>query len=358
MCSASSTAIVTGSLGLVGAATVRKLCALGLEVIGTDNDQRRHFFGDAASNAAMQAVLEKHCATYRHRTLDIRDHDAMTALIATLGSNLSVIVHAAAQPSHDWATQDPLTDFAINAQATLGLLDVWRRHAPEALFLFTSTNKVYGDRPNDLPLTDLGTRLEIDPAHPFHARGIDESLSIDQTRHSLFGVSKTAADLMVQEYALRFGLRSVVFRAGCLTGEGHKGVKSHGFLAYLCAVARAGGDYEVIGHGGKQVRDNLHADDLADAFCRVLLGRGPAGVYNIGGGRRGSCSVLEALEIAAEVRGHPVAHHFSHTARYGDHAWWITDTRRFEADYPGWSPTYSARELIERLLAQGLAEPG
>ena len=353
---AASTAIVTGSLGLVGAATVRRLTALGLDVVGVDNDQRRRFFGPAASNAAMRLALEMSCKSYRHLDADIRDRPAMDGLIAARGRHLALIVHAAAQPSHDWAASDPVTDFAINAEATLGLLEACRRQAPDALFIFVRTNKVYGDRPNALPLVDIGTRLEIASDHPFHARGIDESLPIDQTRHSLFGVSKTAADLMVQEYALRYGLRSVVFRAGCLTGEDHKGAKSHGFLAYLCASARAGAPYEIIGHGGKQVRDNLHADDLADAFCRVLTARGPSRVYNIGGGRRGSCSVLEALDMAAEILGRPVVRHLTATPRYGDHAWWITDTARFEADHPGWRPRHSARELIERLLAQGLAQ--
>lgn len=349
-------ALVTGSLGLVGAATVRRLAALGLTVHGIDNDQRRVFFGPAASTAPMQPALERACPGYRHHAIDIRDRAAMAGVVGRLAPDLAVVVHAAAQPSHDWAAGDPETDFAINATATLSLLELCRRQAPEALFLYTSTNKVYGDRPNLLPLIAGPTRLDLDPAHPFHARGIDESMAIDQTAHSLFGVSKAAADLMTQEYARRFGMRTVVFRAGCLTGESHRGVKAHGFLAYLAASARAGLPYEIIGHQGLQVRDNLHADDLAEAFARVLTGRGGAGVYNIGGGRGAACSVIEALAIAGERLGRPVASHPAGAARYGDHRWWISDTTRFEDDYPGWRPRHSTQELIERLLADGAAE--
>lgn len=345
-----SIAIVTGALGLVGSAAVRRLHALGLDVLGIDNDFRSVLFGPAASTAATLATLERDCPGYRHLHLDIRDHAGIEAAVQAAGAALAVVVHAAAQPSHDWAASDPMTDFAINATATLALLEACRRHAPEVLFLFTSTNKVYGDLPNRLPLQPEGRRLALPADHPFHAHGIDESMSIDNSRHSLFGVSKAAADLMVQEYARRFGMRGVVFRAGCLTGENHRGAKAHGFLAYLCDCARSGRPYEVIGHGGLQVRDNLHADDLAEAFCRILAAQGGAGVYNIGGGVLGSCSVLEALDHAGELLGRPVAHSLVAEARYGDHAWWISDTRRFAADYPGWAPRHSARELIGMIL--------
>lgn len=350
-------ALVTGSLGLVGAAAVRRLSDLGLTVHGVDADLRRQFFGDAASTAPVRADLERACRSYRHHGFDIRDAAAVGGLVARLGRDLAVVVHAAAQPSHDWAATDPATDFAINATATLTLLEACRTSAPQALFLFMSTNKVYGDAPNLLPLRAEGTRLEPESTHRFHARGIDESMSIDQTRHSLFGVSKAAADLMVQEYAARFGMRTIVLRAGCLTGEAHRGTKAHGFLSFLCATARAGRTYEVIGHGGLQVRDNLHADDLAEAFVAALTGSGGSGVYNIGGGRLGSCSVIEALAMAAEVLGRPVAQRFTEAPRYGDHLWWISDTGRFQQDHPGWRPRLSARDLVERLLAEGQAQP-
>ncbi|MEM9344740.1 MAG: NAD-dependent epimerase/dehydratase family protein [Pseudomonadota bacterium] len=341
---------MTGALGLVGAAAVRRLTAMGLEVVGIDNDMRRTFFGDAASNAATHDAL-KQCKGFRLVEADIRDTDGITKVFRRHLGAVQAVIHAAAQPSHDWAATDPTTDFAINATATLALLEACREHTPDARFLCVSTNKVYGDHPNHLPLAEGATRMDLDPSHPFHDRGIDESMSIDQTRHSLFGVSKTAADLMVQEYGDRFGLATSVFRAGCITGEDHHGAKAHGFLSYLCRVAREGGTYEVIGHDGKQVRDNLHADDLADAFARVIAAPPSSGVYNIGGGRKASCSILEALDIASEILARPVSRTFTKAPRYGDHIWWISDTSRFQNTYPGWSPSHTAKDLITRLLA-------
>jgi CDP-paratose 2-epimerase len=345
-----SLALVTGSLGLVGAAATRRFSALGYDVIGIDNDLRQQLFGVSASNAAKQAELEAACPTYRHHALDIRDEGAIAALFDQIGAALAVVIHTAAQPSHDWAATDPRTDFAINATATLNLLEACRTHASDAVFLFTSTNKVYGARPNLLPLEEHPTRLEPSADHRFFAHGIDESMSIDQTQHSLFGVSKVAADLMVQEYADRFDLRAAVFRAGCLTGEDHSGAKAHGFLSYLCKSTMKGDSYEVIGNGGKQVRDNLHADDLAEAFARVVQGRIPSGVYNMGGGRDSSVSVIEALDIAQQILGREVPRHHSPQPRYGDHMWWISDTRAFQTDYPGWAPRFTARDLITRML--------
>lgn len=347
-----SLALVTGALGLVGAAAVRKFSALGYDVIGIDNDFRAELFGPAASNAARQAELQAACSGYHHEAIDIRDSAGIEAVFEHAGKAIGVVIHTAAQPSHDWAADAPGVDFAINATATLGLLEVTRAHAPEATFLFTSTNKVYGARPNLLPLEDHPTRLEPPADHPYFARGIDETMSIDQTEHSLFGVSKVAADLMVQEYATRFDLRAAVFRAGCLTGEDHSGAKAHGFLSYLCKSALRGDSYEVIGNGGKQVRDNLHADDLAEAFVRVVTGNKQLGVYNMGGGRGSSVSVVEALDIAQDILGREVTRSFTDAPRYGDHMWWISNTSRFEADYPGWAPRFTARDLIARMLAQ------
>jgi CDP-paratose 2-epimerase len=346
-----SLALVTGSLGLVGAAAVRKFTELGFEVIGIDNDQRSTLFGSEASNAEKRPVLEATCPGYVHYDVDIRDEDAIETLFKRIGNTLGVVIHTAAQPSHDWAATDPKTDFAINATATLNLLEACRAHAPDATFLFTSTNKVYGARPNLLPLSEHATRLEPPAKHPFFQHGIDETMSIDQTQHSLFGVSKVAADLMVQEYADRFDLQTAVFRAGCLTGEDHSGAKAHGFLSYLCKSAAAGDSYEVIGNDGKQVRDNLHADDLAEAFARVVQDGVVRGVYNMGGGRASSVSVVEALDFAQEVLGREVDRHNNPQPRYGDHMWWISDTRAFQTDYPGWTPRFSARDLIARMLA-------
>ncbi len=347
-----SLALVTGSLGLVGAAAVRRFAALGFEVIGIDNDMRRVLFGDAASNANKQPALAAVCPGYAHHHLDIRDNDAIRSLFRRIGRDIAVVVHAAAQPSHDWAADDPTTDFAINATATLNLLEACRSFAPGAAFLFTSTNKVYGAHPNLLPLQEHASRLEPSQDHRYYAHGIDETMSIDQTQHSLFGVSKVAADLMVQEYATRFDLKAAVFRAGCLTGEDHSGAKAHGFLSYLCRSALRGETYEIIGNGGKQVRDNLHADDLAEAFVRVVQGDKQLGVYNMGGGRSSSVSVIEALDIAQDLLCREVPRQDNPAPRYGDHQWWISDTRSFQADYPGWAPRYSARDLIARMLGQ------
>ena len=347
-----SLALVTGSLGLVGTAAVRKFTELGFEVIGVDNDQRSKLFGAAASNAEKRPILEATCPGYVHCELDIRDESAIDALFGRVGNALAVVVHTAAQPSHDWAATDPKTDFGINATATLHLLEACRAHAPNATFLFTSTNKVYGARPNLLPLIAHNTRLEPPTDHPFFKHGIDETMSIDQTQHSLFGVSKVAADLMVQEYADRFDLQTAVFRAGCLTGEDHSGAKAHGFLSYLCKSVVVGDSYEIIGNGGKQVRDNLHADDLAEAFARVVQGGVSKGVYNMGGGRNSSVSVTEALDLAQDILGREVPRHHNPQSRYGDHMWWISDTRAFQSDYPGWAPRFSARELIARMLQQ------
>ncbi|MEM6823640.1 MAG: NAD-dependent epimerase/dehydratase family protein [Pseudomonadota bacterium] len=347
-----SVAIVTGSLGLVGAAASRMFRKLGLDVVGIDNDFRAVLFGPDASTRPMQKALEAGGTGYRHEDLDIRDRDGIARVFETYARRIAVVVHAAAQPSHDWAALDPMTDFEVNATATLGLLEAARRHAPEARFIFLSTNKVYGDQPNDLPLERLGARLDISRSHPFHARGIDETMPIDRTRHSLFGVSKTAADLMVQEYGARFGLPATVLRAGCITGEDHRGVPAHGFLSHLCRAAKSGRVYDVIGHGGYQVRDNLHAEDLALAFAAIVSRAPQAGVYNIGGGRASSVSVREALALAGEILHRTVATKETPASRYGDHAWWITDTRAFEADHPGWAPRHDARALIERLLGE------
>ncbi len=347
-----SLAIVTGSLGLVGAAAVRRLDSLGFDVVGIGNDQRGTLFGPEASTAKTRAALQAYCPRYRHHDLDIRNEAAVEAVFKSAGNAIGVVIHAAAQPSHDWAATDPKTDFAINAVATLGLLEACRLHAPEASFLFTSTNKVYGDHPNDLPLVEGDMRFELAESHPFFQNGIDESMSIDHARHSLFGVSKTAADLLVQEYARRFDMHTTVFRAGCLTGADHRGAKDHGFLSYLCRSARDNRTYEVIGHGGKQVRDNLHADDLARGFTQVINGDRKSGTFNIGGGRRASCSVLEALEIAGDILGRPVERQLTDTPRYGDHIWWISDTSAFESEYPGWTPRFTVQELIAEQLTE------
>ncbi len=342
-------AIVTGSAGLVGAAAVRQFAARGMDVVGIDNDLRKHFFGDAASTAWNRQVLEREVPAYRHESVDIRDSDGIGRVFARHGRDIAAVVHAAAQPSHDWAARDPVMDFSVNANGTLVMLEATRRHAPDAAFVFLSTNKVYGDAPNQLPMSEGETRYELSPDHPFARHGIDEDMSIDGTLHSLFGVSKAAADLLVQEYGRYFGMRTACFRGGCLTGADHSGAELHGFLAYLMRCAVTDRPYTVFGYKAKQVRDNIHADDLAAALWAFVERPKPAAVYNIGGGRHANCSMLEAIAACEHRTGRPMRWSYSDGARMGDHMWWISDTRRFRSDFPDWRYKYDLDGILDQM---------
>jgi CDP-paratose 2-epimerase len=347
-----SIAIVTGSAGLVGAEAVRQFAAQGLTVVGIDNDLRRYFFGDEASTGWSRERLLREVKGYAHVHADIRDEEAMGRVFQRYGKDIALVLHTAAQPSHDWAAREPLTDFTVNANGTLILLEMVRRHCPEAVFQFTSTNKVYGDTPNRLPLVELESRWELDPAHPWHAHGIDESMSIDASMHSVFGASKVAADVLVQEYGRYFGLKTACFRGGCLTGPGHSGAQLHGFLAYLMKCAITGQPYTVFGYRGKQVRDNVHSYDLVQAFWRFFQKPRVAAVYNIGGSRFSNCSMLEAITICNELTGHELRWTYADSNRAGDHVWWISDVRRFAGDYPGWRLTYDIRRILIEMHEQ------
>ncbi len=349
-----SVALITGSCGLVGAAATRLLVAHGLETVGIDNDMRSVFFGPEASTAWQARELAR-LPGYTHVAADIRDRDAMEALFTRYGGAITAVVHCAAQPSHDWAMRDPLTDFSVNATGTLVLLEATRRHAPEAAFVFVSTNKVYGDRPNHLPLVELPMRYELPAEHPWSAAGIPESMPIDACLHSPFGASKLAADVMVQEYGRYFGLKTGCFRGGCLTGPGHSGAQLHGFLAYLvrCAVERR--VYTVFGYGGRQVRDNIHAADLARAFWHFIADPDPGAVYNIGGGRHANCSVLEAIAIVDRLEDRQMEWTLSRDVRVGDHQWWISDVSGFRRRYPDWQYEYDIAATI-RDIHHGLRE--
>ena len=341
------TAIVTGAGGLIGAACAREFVRAGFDVVGIDNDMRGRFFGPAASTQAVIDDLTATLAEYRHVAADIRDEAAIDAVFAS-APRLELIVHAAAQPSHDWAASDPRTDFGVNAVGTMNLLEATRRHAPEATFVFMSTNKVYGDLPNRLPLVELATRLEVDPSHPY-AEGIDDSMSIDRSLHSLFGVSKASADLMVQEYGRYFGMPTVCFRGGCLTGPAHAGAQLHGFLSYLMRCAVTGEPYTVFGHGGKQVRDNLHSTDVVAAFLAFHGDPEPGAVFNLGGGRHSNCSVLEAIELCEQITGRELAWQLDPTARKGDHMWWISDLLPFQAGYPSWEVRHGIEAILREI---------
>ncbi|NLC56829.1 MAG: NAD-dependent epimerase/dehydratase family protein [Armatimonadetes bacterium] len=345
-----SVAIVTGAAGLVGSEAARYFAGLGFEVVGIDNDLRAFFFGPDASTAWCRARLEREVPGYSHAALDIRDESAIEALFARYGKAITLIVHTAAQPSHDWAARAPLTDFDVNARATLVLLEAARRHCPEAPFLFMSTNKVYGDHPNALPLCEQETRWEIAAGHRYEA-GIDETLPVDTCLHSLFGASKLAADVLVQEYGRYFGMPTVCFRGGCLTGPNHSGAQLHGFLAYLMHCAITGQTYTIFGYGGKQVRDNLHSRDLVRAFDAFRRAPRPGEVYNLGGSRFANCSVLEAIRLCEEISGNQMSVRYSETNRVGDHRWWISDVSKFQSHYPEWRLTCDLRATLEEIHA-------
>ncbi len=340
------TVIITGSAGLIGSEAVRFFSAKGMQVLGVDNDMRRVFFGAGASTQWNREALENECSGYRHFSLDIRSEKEMGRLFGDFGSDIKLIIHAAAQPSHDWAAKDPAMDFTVNANGTLVLLEMTRKYCPEAVFIHLSTNKVYGDRPNSLPLVELETRWELDSSHPYFEHGIDESMNIDQTTHSLFGTSKLAADLLVQEYGRYFGIKTACFRGGCLTGSAHSGAELHGFLSYLMICAIQKKPYTVFGYKGKQVRDNIHSYDLVNALYHFYLNPGQAKVYNMGGGRHSHCSVLEAITLCEEISGNKLEWAYSDENRIGDHIWWVSDISRFRKEYPEWDFTYDMQRIF------------
>jgi CDP-paratose 2-epimerase len=345
------TAIVTGSGGLIGSESVRQFVEAGFDVIGLDNDMRAEFFGrDASTRPVTKALVAAH-REFRPHEIDIRDGDAVDRIFAEHGNTIELIVHAAAQPSHDWAAREPHTDFGVNAVGTLNLLESARRHAPDATFIFTSTNKVYGDRPNFLPLEETDSRLELPSDHRWHG-GIDTTMPLDRCTHSLFGVSKAAADLMVQEYGRYFEMPTVCFRGGCLTGPSHAGAQLHGFLAFLMRCTVTGEPYTVIGYGGKQVRDNIHAADVVSAFAAFHESPRAAAVYNLGGGRFSNCSMLEAIGFCEQISGHKLQWHLEETPRIGDHRWWISDLAEFRAHYPAWAPRYDLLMMLQEIHDQ------
>jgi len=345
-----SVAIVTGSAGLIGAECVRFLSEKGFQVVGIDNDMRRHFFGPEASTNPRRQALIASIDSYVHHDVDIRDESRVSSIFQEYGAEIELVINTAAQPSHDWAKRDPATDFSINATATLGLLECTRKFSPAAAFIFTSTNKVYGDNPNRLPLVELATRWELDESHPFFPFGIDESMSVDQTTHSLFGVSKLSADALVQEYGRQFDLNTVCFRGGCLTGPGHAGAELHGFLSYLVKCALTGTPYTVLGYGGKQVRDNIHSRDLVNMMWHYFQDPRPGEVYNVGGSRHSNCSILEAVQLCENRTGTNMKISFQDEHRVGDHIWYVSDIRKFQRHYPAWSYEYDLPRILDEML--------
>lgn len=347
-----SVALITGSAGLVGSEAVAYFADLGFHVVGIDNDMRRDFFGEEATTAPNLARLRQAIPQYEHFNVDIRDEEAISRIFSRFGSEIELVIHTAAQPSHDWAARAPMVDFTVNANGTLVLLEATRQHAPEAVFIFTSTNKVYGDRPNSLPLAELEMRWEISPEHPYH-KGIDEQMPIDGTLHSLFGASKVAADVLVQEYGNYFGMRTACFRGGCLTGPNHSGTQLHGFLSYLMRCTLTGTPYTVFGYKGKQVRDNIHSEDLIRAFHAFYQAPRFGEVYNMGGGRYSNCSMLEAIHMAQEITGNELNWGYGEDNRIGDHIWYISDLSRFQAHYPDWSLKYDVPGILAEIAEAG-----
>lgn len=344
-----SIVIVTGSAGLIGAETVRHFAAEGHTVAGIDNDMRAYFFGAEASTRWAAEQLMKEFNKYRHHAADIRDYAAVEDIFKEYAGAIVLVIHTAAQPSHDWAAREPRTDFGVNALGTLNLLELTRLYAPEAPFIFTSTNKVYGDTPNYLPLAEQDTRWEVEAGHPYSEHGIDESMSIDQCKHSIFGASKVAADVMVQEYGRYFGMKTAVFRGGCLTGPGHSGAELHGFLSYLMKCAITGKEYRIFGYKGKQVRDNIHSKDLVNCFAHFARNPRSGEVYNMGGSRHSNCSMAEAITMCEEIAGKKMNCSYVETNRIGDHIWWISDVRRFQSHYPEWKYEYDIHAILKEI---------
>ena len=342
-------AIITGAGGLIGSAAAQRFASLGLDVVGVDNDMRAVFFGTDASTAPNLAQLGTSLgASFTHHDLDVRDADGIDKLFASYGGDIGVVVHTAAQPSHDWAAREPLTDFGVNANGTLNLLEAAREHCPDAPFIFCSTNKVYGDTPNRLPLEEHELRWEVATDHPYYG-GIREDMSIDHTLHSIFGVSKAAADLMVQEYGRYFDMPTVCFRGGTLTGPAHAATELHGFLGYVMRCTMTATPYTVFGYKGKQVRDAINCDDVASAFEAFFRAPRVAEVYNLGGGRHANCSVLEAIAMSEEIAGRALTWSYDDTNRVGDHIWWIGSNDRFASHYPDWQLTRDIPTILREI---------
>jgi CDP-paratose 2-epimerase len=345
------TIIITGASGLIGSEASLFFGRQGFDVVGVDNNMRSVFFGEEASTLwTRNKVTQELQDCYRHADCDVRDRDAVNRLFADRKGRVAGVIHTAAQPSHDWAVKDPQVDFSVNANGTLNLLEATRLYAPEAPFVFTSTNKVYGDRPNALPLVELDTRWEIDPGHAY-ANGIREDMSVDQTLHSLFGASKVAADMLVQEYGRYFNMPTVCFRGGCLTGPNHSGAPLHGFLSYLMRCVVTGAPYAVLGYKGKQVRDNIHSSDLVRAFDAFFRDPDCGAVYNIGGGRFSNCSMVEAIRLCEEISGKTLDWSYEEQNRIGDHIWWISDNGKFMQRYPAWRQQHDVAGILQEIHA-------
>ena len=344
-----SVILITGSCGLVGSESVKFFASKGFDVVGIDNNYRQIFFGKDGDTRWIKNNLIKLHKNYTHINVDIRNYSALEKIYKKYKSSIKLIIHSAAQPSHDWAKEKPFVDFNINALGTLNLLDLTKKYSYNAPFIFLSTNKVYGDNPNSLPLRELNSRWEIDKKNKFF-RGIDESMSLDNCVHSFFGASKSYADLIVQEYGKNEGLKTVCFRAGCITGPNHSGARLHGFLSYLVKSSLKYHSYSIYGYKGKQVRDNIHSHDLVKCFWSYFKKPRVGEIYNMGGGRKSNCSVIEALNYVESLANIKVKKIYYKTNRVGDHIWYITNTKKFRQHYPDWKQKYETKQIIQELI--------
>ena len=344
-----SVVIITGSSGLVGSESVEFFCKKGFDVVGIDNNLRNHFFGkDGSTIWVKKKLLNKH-KNFKSNNIDIRNFNSIEKIFKKYKKNISLIIHCAAQPSHDYGKKFPILDFNVNATGTLNLLELTKRYCPDSPFIFMSTNKVYGDNPNKLKIIEKSKRWELKEKDTFF-KGIDEKFSIDNCTHSFFGVSKTYADLIVQEYGKNIGLKTVSFRGGCITGPNHSGAKLHGFLSYLVKSSLTKKSYSLIGYKGKQVRDNLHSFDLVNCFWEFYKKPKYGEVYNMGGGRYSNCSVLEALDIVEKLKNINIKKKIIKENRVGDHIWYVSNTKKFKKDYPNWKQKYNTKKIIEELI--------
>jgi len=345
-----SIVIVTGSGGLIGAETVKFFSDKFDTIIGIDNDSRQYFFGKSASVKQNINILKKEINNYKHQYFDIRNKKKIERIFKKYRKNIKFILHNAAQPSHDWAAKEPFTDFSINALGTLNILECTRKYSPNAKLAHMSTNKVYGDRPNLLPLRELKNRYEISKQHKYFRNGIDETMSIDDSKHSLFGASKLAADIYCQEYWKYFDLKVGVFRGCCLTGSLHRGAELHGFLSYIIKAAKEGKKYYIFGYKGKQVRDNIHSKDVVNAFWEFYKTKNNNGVYNIGGGRANSCSILEVIDILKKKYDIKLNYQLMKKNRSGDHIWYISDNSKFKSLHKNWKIKRNLENIIEEIV--------
>ena len=345
-------ALITGSCGLVGSESVEFFIKKKFKVIGIDNDLRKFFFGKTASTTWVKSYLEKkYDKNYKHFNSDITENEQIEKIFKKYKDKIKVVIHSAAQPSHDWAASNPKLDFNVNAIGTLNMLNLTKKYLPKKTsFIYMSTNKVYGDNPNKLKMKKNKLRFELAKNNNY-PNGINETMSIDNCVHSFFGVSKLSADLMVQEFGVNFGMNTVCFRAGCITGSKHSGAKLHGFLSYLVKSCLNEKKYTIIGYEGKQVRDNIHSSDLVNCFWEYYKNPKKGAVYNIGGGKKCSCSIIEAIDIIEKKIDIKVKLKFLKKARTGDHIWWVTDNKKFMKDYPNFKIKYNIEKVIEELIS-------